>query len=177
MGWLLVIAIVVIVVLAVVAAGKGKAGKGSIGFPYQRGKPLFSAAERSFLGALDQAVGQEHRVLGKVRIADVAAVTPGLGASAWRSAFNRIACKHFDFVVCRADDLSVLCVVELDDKSHRSQRARARDKFVAGVCEAIELPLLQIPAQRAYTLTDLRARFQQAIGAPGAAALPAEAVT
>jgi hypothetical protein len=160
--WLLIFVIVVFVVLA---ALKGKTGgSGAIGFPYQLGKPLFSPAERSFLGVLDQAVGPEHRVFGKIRVADVAAVRPGLGNSARQGALNRIAAKHFDFVVCRASDLAVICAVELDDKSHASRKAQLRDELIANVCAAVGLPLLRFPAQAAYSPQHVRSQFQAAVG-------------
>ncbi|WP_313918374.1 DUF2726 domain-containing protein [Tahibacter sp.] len=163
MSWILLL-VLALVVLVVLAAAKGKADRsGSIGFPYQPAKPLFSAAERSFLGVLDQAVGSEHRVFGKVRVADLAAVKPGLGNSARQSALNRIAAKHVDFVVCRSGDLSVVCVVELNDKSHAGQRAMVRDELVGNVCRAINLPLLAIPAKAAYSLQDVRAQFLAAV--------------
>jgi hypothetical protein len=170
MFWVLLVVVLVFVVLTVVAAGKaGNARGASVGFPYQPGKALFSAAERSFLGVLDQAVGPEHRVFGKIRIADIAVIKPGLGKSARQGALNRIASKHFDFVLCRASDLSVLCAIELNDSSHASQRAQARDNFVANVCLAINLPLLQIPAQRSYSIAEIRARLQPFTGTPDTA--------
>jgi hypothetical protein len=158
-NWLFVL-FAVFVVFVVLAALKGKvSGAGSIGFPYQPAKPLFSAAERSFLGVLDQAVGPEHRVFGKVRVADVAAVKPGLGNSARQGALNRIAAKHFDFVICRSGDLSVVCAVELNDKSHASRKAQSRDELLANVCHSIRLPLLTVPAKAAYSPLELRAQF------------------
>lgn len=175
MFWILLVALLlaVVAVLAVLALLKGQAGdsSGSIELPYQPAKPLFSAAERSFLGVLDQAVGPEHRVFGKVRVADVAEVKPGLNNSARQGALNRIAFKHLDFVVCRSDDLSVVCAVELNDKSHSSQRARARDELLANVCRAINLPLLTVPAKAAYTPQDVRAQFLAALS-PSAADAP-----
>lgn len=64
MSWILLLALVLLVFVAL-AAIKGKpGGPGSVGYPYQPTKTLFSAAERSFLGVLDQAVGSEHRVFG-----------------------------------------------------------------------------------------------------------------
>jgi len=84
----------------------------------------------------------EHRVFGKVRVADVAMTPPGLSGTARQGALNRIAFKHFDFVVCRSSDLSIVCAVELNDKSHASERAQARDDLLAKVCQAIGLPLL-----------------------------------
>jgi hypothetical protein len=102
----------------------------SAGLHYQRGKPLCSAAERAFLEVLDQAVavdagiaasapghGGGYRVFGKVRVADVVALKPGLNPWARQGALNRIAAKHFDFVLCRSSDLAVVCAVELAGRS------------------------------------------------------------
>jgi len=158
------VAVVLVAALAVFFAALAKrSGGGKVGFPYQPAKALFSPAERSFIGILDQAVGQEHRVFGKVRVADVAMVRPGLSGAARQGALNRIASKHFDFIVCRASDLSVLCAVELNDKSHASQHAQARDNLVAGVCQAIKLPLLTVTAKQAYSPQEIRAQFLAAI--------------
>jgi hypothetical protein len=124
---------------------------------------LFSAAERSFLGVLDSAVGPEYRVFGKVRVADVASVRSGLGNAARQGALNRIAAKHFDFVVCRATDMAVVAAIELNDRSHASQRAQARDDLLANVCRAIQLPLLTVAAKPAYAIPELQAQFHAAI--------------
>ncbi|MGV8941502.1 MAG: DUF2726 domain-containing protein [Lysobacter sp.] len=173
MSSLVLLLILVFVVLIILAALKNKpgTGAGSIGFPYQPAKTLFTPAERSFLGVLDQAVGPEYRVFGKVRVADVATVRAGLGKSARQGALNRIAAKHLDFVVCRASDLSVVCAVELNDKSHSSQRAQARDDLLAKVCQAINLPLLTVPAKSAYSPHDVRAQFLAATSPPELVAL------
>ncbi|MCP5319972.1 MAG: DUF2726 domain-containing protein [Pseudomonadales bacterium] len=173
MSWVFVLAIVVVVAAAFLAVAGKKAGTGSkVGFPYIPAKALFSPAERSFLGVLDQAVGPEHRVFGKVRVADLASVKPGLGNAARQGALNRVAAKHFDFVVCRASDLSVICAVELNDSSHSSKRAQTRDELLTKVCESIGLPLFQVPAKHAYSVQELQAQFASVIGvAPVVAAV------
>jgi len=173
---LFLLAVVVVVALILLAALKSQGSAGSIGYPYQPAKALFSAAERSFLGVLDQAVGEEHRVFGKVRVADVATVKSGLGNSARQGALNRIAAKHFDFVVCRASDLSVVCAVELNDKSHASQRAQARDDLLNKVCQSIGLPLLVVPAKQPYSVADVRQRFSDVL-APATGIPSAQQVT
>ena len=162
---LVVVAVIAFALLAALRNTKRQAG--SVGYPYVPATTLFSTAERSFLGVLDSAVGAEYRVFGKVRVADIAAIKPGLGASARQAALNRIAFKHFDYVVCRADDLAVVCAVELNDKSHAGQRARARDDLLQRVCQAIGLPLLVIPAKQAYELQHVRSQVHSAIAPPG----------
>ena len=113
--------------------------------------------------SLDQAAGPEHRVFGKVRVADIAAVRPGLSNTARQGALNRIAAKHFDFVVCRSSDLSIVCAVELNDKSHASSKVQARDELLVNVCRVIGLPLLMVPAQAAYSPQDIRAQLLAAV--------------
>ena len=164
MSWVFIL-VVVVAALLLAAAGK-KAGAGSkVGFPYVPAKALFSPAERSFLSVLDQAVGPEHRVFGKVRVADLASVKPGLSSATRQGALNRVAAKHFDFVVCRVSDLSVAFAVELNDSSHSSKRAQARDELLIKVCEAIGLPLFQVSAKLTYSVQELHAQFASVTGA------------
>ena len=125
-------------------------------FPYRLQPALFSPAERSFLGALEQALGDELRIFGKVRVADVVKVEGVRDRSTRQRAFNRIQAKHFDFLLCRPDDLSVVAAMELDDRSHGARKRRERDDFLRGVCQAAGLPLLNIPAQRSYSVAELR---------------------
>jgi hypothetical protein len=124
--------------------------------PYQKVEALFSPAERSFLGVLHQAVGNNASIFGKVRVADVVEPKAGLGRSAWQKAFNRISAKHFDFLLCDKEGLSVACAIELDDGSHNSKRRQERDEFLKGVCEAAGVPLIQVPAKSGYVIDEVR---------------------
>lgn len=153
MDWL--VWLILVVVVAVVLAARLKP-QGVKGFPYKKNPVLFSPAERSFLGVLEQAVGDQYRVFGKVRVADVANVKSMSDCRTWQRAFNKISAKHFDFVICASDNLEIVAAVELDDKSHGKRQRQDRDKFLAGLCEAISLPLVRVPAQRAYSLADLQ---------------------
>ena len=157
--------LIAFVALVVLAAIIGKRGSRA-GSLYQPAKALFSPAERSFLGVLDQAVGAEYRVFGKVRVADIASVRSGLKAALRQRALNRIAAKHLDFVVWRVNDLAVVCAVELNDKSHSGKRAQARDSLIADVCRSIGLPLLVVSAKSAYSLQEVREQFVSAISVP-----------
>ena len=69
-----------------------------------------------------------------------------------------------DFVVCRASDLSVVCAIELNDKSHASEQAQDRDAIKRNVCKAINLPLLEVVAKRSYSVPELQEQLASAIG-------------
>jgi hypothetical protein len=169
---LIVLVAVVGLVLLVGLFAAARQDGGPAGFPYLAAPALFTPAERRFLGVLEEAVWPEYRVFGKVRIADVAQVRPGLGRGARQGALNRVSGKHFDFVVCRSSDLAIVCAVELDDRSHGSARAQRRDAFVATVCRVIGLPLLQVPAKAGYSPIDVRATFHAAIAPALGASAP-----
>lgn len=157
MGSVLFVFVIAVVLLVLIIALKK--GFGSVSLPYLREPHLFTPAERAFLAVLDEAVGEQYRIFGKVRVADLARVKPGLSKSRRQTALNWVAQKHVDYVVCKRSDLSVVCVIELNDKSHKSRSVATRDRFLKEVCDVIELPLLQTPAKKSYSAAELRAEF------------------
>ena len=154
MSYLVLIAIALVLLAAVVLRLVLPKGRSTL-FPYRK-VALFSPAERSFLGVLEQAVGAHYKIFGKVRIADVIETNRGLSGSHRQSAFNRISAKHFDFLLCDKQDLSVVCAIELDDRSHTKSSRQQRDAFVTELCRSVDLPLLRVRASKSYSLSELR---------------------
>jgi len=165
MRWMLLLLVLIgLVVFFVLKRRTNTPSEGVENFPYVLGDALFSPAERSFLGVLDQAVGADFRVFGKVRVADVVSVVKGTPKSLWQRAFNRISAKHFDYVLCRPTDLKPVCAIELNDQSHAKDGRKGRDKFLQGVCAAAGLPLVFLAAQHAYTVSEVCDQIAKAIG-------------
>lgn len=130
---------------------------------YERIEVLMSPAERSLFGVLKTVAGDELEIFAKVRMADVLAPSRQLDPSRRRSALNRTISKHFDYVVCMADDLRVLCAVELDDRSHRRRDRRERDDFVSSTCAAVGLPLVRVKAAPQYSAASLGEQIRLAV--------------
>lgn len=123
---------------------------------YRRAGPLFTAAEKRFLDALERAVEGRARVYGKVRLADLLAVRDTVTGKHWFRAFNAIACKHADYVLCSLDTLEPLLVIELDDSSHARADRRQRDAFVDEALTGAGIPVLHVPVQSRYALRDVQ---------------------
>jgi hypothetical protein len=113
MPWVTIIVLVILGVAAFLL--KARSRKETAEYPYQKTDSLFSPAERSFLGVLEQSVGDRFRILGKIRVADVLSPTHGLSKGERQKAFNRISSKHLDLALCKKDDMSLVCAIELDD--------------------------------------------------------------
>jgi hypothetical protein len=136
---------------------------------YRRRPELFSAAELQFLRALDTALPRTYRIFGKVRVADLVDMKPGLQPRRRQAALNRIAYKHFDFVVCDAITLAPLSVIELNDSSHLARRTRQRDEMLSKICNSIALPLVSVQAAASYDPVELQSRIAAAIHQTGTA--------
>lgn len=158
--------VVSVLIAIVVLLGLAKAGGPSREFPYQPQKYLLSKAERSFYGALIQATGSDYLVFAKVRVADVLSPSKGLARSDWQRAFNAVAAKHFDFLICDRRDCSVKAALELDDSSHGSAKGQKRDRFLNGACVSAGLPLLRIKASNAYAIVEIRRQIEQVLAPP-----------
>lgn len=162
MVWVLVAVVIAFAVFILVVKQRQRSDAdvektgAALDFPYLKQSTLFTPAERSFCGVLDQIAGNDFRVFGKVRVADVVAVRPGLNNSARAKAFNLISAKHFDFVLCAPGDLSVLCVIELNDASHQKKDRQDRDAFLESVCAAAKLPLITFDAKRTYSAAEVK---------------------
>lgn len=152
MEWLILLALLVLAILAVLAKQGGNADD----LLYEKNEPLFSPAERSFFGVLGQAVNDRAVVFGKVRVADVLRPSKGMGRGNWQKAFNRISAKHFDYVICSPDTLSVLAAIELDDKSHSKGKRAERDRFLETACSRAGLPLYRFKATATYNIREVR---------------------
>ena len=158
------VVIAALIVFGIVAAAlflKSRDTQSPGNHEYARKPEFLSPAERSFFGVLQSAVGDNGIVLAKVRIADVIAPSKTADKAKWQRSFNRISAKHFDFLVCTADSVDPVVAVELDDKSHQSKSARARDQAKDDAAYSAGLPLMRIAADRAYSTNQVRAELRE----------------
>lgn len=149
--------VIIVALIALVFLGSRKGGNKE--YPYVKQGELLSPAERSFYGVLLQAIENNAHIFSKVRVADIITPKKGINRSAWQVAFNKISAKHFDFVLCDKNDLSVLCVIELNDSSHNSRKRIERDSFLESACSASSLPLLQFVAKHSYNISEIREKL------------------
>ena len=132
------------------------------GPPYVRRGPLVTRSELKFYRALKHAVKERWTIMAMVRIADLLAVRSGTPKHlAW---FNRIACKHVDFVLCDPETLEPRLAIELDDESHQRPDRQERDEFVNAAFAAAGFPLARFPTANDYDVDSIRNQIQGKIG-------------
>ena len=116
------------------------------------GELAFFPVLESILPDLAQHLGLPPiRAFAKIRLADL--IEPdckGGKGSPYMSWFGRIKSKHTDAVLVDAQTFAPICVIELDDKSHNSARAKKADQVKDNALASAGIPLARIPAQASY---------------------------
>lgn len=144
-------------------------------FPYHLRDHFLSPAELSFYQVLRTTLAGRATLSAKVALADLFWVKSPGDASRFRIYTNKIDRKHVDFLLCDPATMQPLLGIELDDKSHQREDRRDRDEFVDQVFAAAKLPLLHIPAKRAYVVVELATQLAPYLGE--SRSQPAEAAT
>jgi hypothetical protein len=85
-------------------------------------------------------VAHDHRVVAKMRVADLLSVGGVDDGEGWQRAVSGTNAKHVVFVVCRSDTLEVVAAVELDADGVRASALGAgpnsADERAAGAVRA-----------------------------------------
>ena len=141
--------------------------------PYEQREGILTQAELSFYHVLLQALeimGLRAMVCPKVGLRDVFRVVTQ-DNSEYTACLNKIDRKHVDFLLCDPRGMGLIAGVELDDSTHLSERARARDVFVEQVYQAAGLPLLRFRVRHEYDIRDMVRYMRQELAITGTAAM------
>ena len=116
-------------------------------------KKLLSSAELNFYHVLKSIIPEDREISCKCRLEDIAAVENCPQREAFRA---RIKSRHVDFVIYNPENGYTDYAIELDDRSHNTEKQKEADAFKDKVFEAIGMPLIRIPARRTYQIEEIR---------------------
>lgn len=160
---------VLVIVVALVAS---RLIDNSNPFQVQAKTTLFSPVERSFLNLLEKAAGTEHKILNRVKLADVLELRENATDKTRRSTQLKLNAKYLDFVLCEPDSMKVIAVIDLVNTNSREGHKSVPDWFVSGALEAARVPYLRIAIKAGYTVTDLQTALAAKLGKPAPKAEP-----
>ncbi|MBP0984716.1 MAG: DUF2726 domain-containing protein [Oscillospiraceae bacterium] len=118
--WLAIALIIIAVIIWILLRLRVK-------MPYEMNETILTERERSFYRILKPIADKlELQICPKVRVADIVSIKKG--TKDWQKWFNKIRSKHVDFLLCDYD-MNIVLLLELDDSSHDSERAKKNDEF------------------------------------------------
>ena len=150
------IAIILMALLICISVIAIKFNQDKIEFPFLVKNQMFTAAERQFLGLIEQAVAGEFRVLCRVRLVDLLSLRKDTDGKIAKSAILRAGTKQLDFVLCNKDDMTPIMAIDLVYGSGKNGHNTQRDFFVNGALETASIPHVRIKARSGYTVTEIQ---------------------
>lgn len=131
-------------------------------YPFSRQSALFSAAESKLWQKLIQAAGEDNCVFGKVRLADLVKVRPGLKSTEAKIFQDEIRALSVDLVICRRSNLTIAAAVLLDKAKRDKNQENLDSAYTEGALAAAGVPLLRLSPDKNYTIDTLRTELRRA---------------
>ena len=125
-------------------------------FPFDKRPALYTKAERTFLQLIEKAVGQEYKVLCRVRLADILTIRENLPPRSRQNALNRANGKFLDFVLCDPQSLEVVAAIDLVNLADKKGHNKKKDWFLSGALDASRVPYIRIQIRRGYSVKEVR---------------------
>lgn len=133
--------------------------------PYSSKKPL-TPTETHFYHRLVQAL-PEHIVLAQVQLASFLKVDQSkIGLNEYYRWFNPISQQSVDYLIC-SKDFTIITAIELDDKSHYSDKAIYRDTKKNNNLKAANVPLIRWHAESMPEIEQIRQKVSELVSPIG----------
>ena len=120
--------------------------------PYKAKQYLFNKSEHEFLKELHRQLdANRYMIFPKVRLADfIEVAVRGKEYQGW---WNKIRSKHVDFLVWDAQNNKIAFAIELDGRSHQSEKVQKRDDFINRLYERVEVRLERVKTGGNYSVS------------------------
>lgn len=160
MEWALILLIGLVITIAVVASHFIDT---SNPYPFKKKAQLFTNIERGFYALLDRAVGNDFKIVNRVRLNDIIQTKDSVGGRAKRSAALKAGSRVIDYVLCDPKDFRIIAAVDLVNQTQGGHKSKA-DWFVTGALEAAGIPHIRIKVKKGYQVEEIRNGILYKIG-------------
>lgn len=105
-------------------------------------QPIFTKNEwQNYKTLRDVAAVKGYIICPKVRLLDI--VKPRSGEKKYKTLLYKIQSKHVDFVICD-QNMTIKAIIELDDKTHDTEKGKERDAFVDTVLRSVGYKVIHV---------------------------------
>lgn len=150
------LAIILMMLLVVVSAGAIIISTPNTNYVFKPKGQLFTPVERSFLQLLEQAVGNEFKIICRVKLSDLVTVRNPLRKKQMSDALSKTSAKHLDFVLCDRKSLDPVMAVDLVYRQGTESYKAQKDLFVTNALDNANIPLARIKVKSGYSLEEIK---------------------
>ena len=124
--------------------------KENIGSYFTLKKFFFTQSEKSFFEELIKQNNERYIILSKVRLEDIVSAKKSLDWKEKGIKRNYIKSKHLDFVILNRHYRNILSVIELDGKSHDTEKQGRYDKIKDDILRSIGVKFYRVKVGEIY---------------------------
>ena len=135
-------------------------------YPFKQKVALFTQVETAFLSLLEKAVGDEYKIVSRVRLVDVLDFQPGTDQKSKRAALAKAQHKQLDYVLLDKSSLQIVAAVDLVNNATKNGHKAKKDWFVNGALETAGVPLIRIKVKTGYKPQEVRQAILFKLGKP-----------
>ena len=130
--------------------GAEKKEEDGIGTYFTLKKYFFTQSEKTFFNELVKQNNNQYTILSKVRLEDIVSAKKSLDWKEKGIKRNYIKSKHLDFVILDNHYGNILAVIELDGKSHNTDRQGKYDKIKDDILNSVGCKFYRVKAGEDY---------------------------
>ncbi len=151
-----IILVLMIAFIVIVAALASRFIDNSNPYPFSKKSSMYSTAERSFFQMIEKAVGDDYKIVARVKLTDIIEPKSSANAKNKRAALLKASAKTVDFVLCDKKTMAIAGVVDLVNNNSQNGHRAKTDWFVNGALEAAGVPHIRIKIKAGYTVEEVR---------------------
>ncbi|MFY8272999.1 DUF2726 domain-containing protein [Pseudoalteromonas sp. SSDWG2] len=163
------LSILVLVVIASAVASKFTDNNENP-YPFVRKKEMYTQVESAFLMLLERAVGDNYRIVSRVRLSDIIDCKPSLSNKSKRIALTKSKNKQLDFVLLDKNKLTIVAAVDLVNNANKGGHKAQKDWYVSGALETVGIPHIRMKVKSGYRVEDVRNAIMFKLGKPDTSA-------
>lgn len=160
MEWALVLILGLIVAVTLVAS---HFMDNSNPYPFKKKQQLLTSVERGFLALLEKSVGDQFKIINRVRLNDIIELKDTVSGKARRSALLKTSSKYIDYVLCDPTNMRIIAAVDLVHHAKGGHKSK-QDWFINGALEAAGIPHIRIKVKAGYQVDEIRHGILYKIG-------------
>lgn len=150
------LAIILMMILILVAAGALLLAQPNTNYTFKKKGQLFTPVERTFLQLIEQAAGQEFKVVCRVKLSDLVTVPAKSDKKRVADALSKASAKSLDFVLCDKSDMQPVLAIDLVHKQGADGYKAQKDLFVSNALDMANIPLARVKVKSGYSVEEIK---------------------
>jgi len=148
------LSILILVVIAAVIAGR-MTDNGNP-YPFKSKSALITQVEKSFLALLEQSVGDDYKIVSRVKLVDIIDFKSGISVKSKRTALTKAKNKQLDFVLLDKNNFNIVAAIDLVNNNNKEGHKAQKDWFVGGALESAGIPHIRMKVKAGYKASEVR---------------------